>query len=220
MQDLTATVQRMARREAAAFLLRSEELPALSVRVISCPECGAGTELITDHLRTLLPVWAGLHEAPVVPANVPSAGNRPTVTLLGCEALPARSFLLIAVALNGLGGAVVDFRTRAAFVAERESTDAAALIRELDEAEKWVDGLIDKRSLDDRYAGVPLPLAVSTRLAATSAPDRRTYRTRLAQHFLTPHPVAASLDRLNDAYQRARTEHAIALLDREAQLGY
>jgi hypothetical protein len=97
----------------------------------------------------------------------------------------------------------------------------------MDGAEAWADGLTERRPLDESVIGVPLSLPMSTRLSQPAAarpadfvPDWRTYRTCLPQHFLTPHHGTPFFAELNDAYQRARTAHATALLKREARLGY
>ncbi|MFC4048796.1 hypothetical protein ACFOY4_03790 [Actinomadura syzygii] len=211
MSGVTAVVERMARREAAVFFLRSREMTPLVARVLRCPTCGAGADDAEEYLRGL-PVWGGRPAVTVLPVTEPRPdGGDPALTMLACEALPARAFLLIAEAAYST--VALDVRTRAvAWTTRPPSTEADAL-HSLDAAERWADALPPQPS-DDAV------LPISTRLRPDPRQEWQAHRTRLAQHFLTPHCTTHSLLKLNEAYHRLRIRAAADMLEREAQLGY
>ncbi|TYK53222.1 hypothetical protein [Actinomadura decatromicini] len=211
MSGVTAVVERMARREAAVFFLRSREMTPLVARVMRCPACGAGTDDAEEYLHGL-PVWGGPPAVTVLPATEPRPpGGDPALTMLACEALPARAFLLIAEAAHG--NVALDVRTRAAAWTTRPPGPEPAALHALDAAERWADVLPLRPSGD-------AVLPISTRLRPDPRQEWQAHRTRLAQHFLTPHCTAHSLRELNETYQRVRICAAADLLVREGQLGY
>lgn len=177
------SVRRMAERDARAHLLRAsfDVCVRLEVDVVTCPRCGAGEDSFGGlPLRGDEPGWDWA--AP--------SGPRPTLRLLGCESVTARSLLPLAVAAHVRGSGV--FQTRAATLPEPPLDDNAvpAALRRLDLAERWADQLHDPEELERWQGAMTLPVAVTG--------------TSHGPHFLSPHGNTPFLRRLNERYLRDR----------------
>lgn len=198
-----ATVERMARREAAAQVLaapwvpNAPYLPPLVVYVRRCQECGAD-ERAARRRPDALPLrgW---------PLSTSGDRTRPvsSLTVLGCERLAPRSVLPIVVALAGGAAGPVAFQSRAVAWADHVGESLPAALTLMDESERWADGC----SAPEPY-GDPVTLPACTRPRRT--PGRAGPR---AAHFLTPHPHGSRLDRLNAHYLRYRLTMVDLLLN-------
>jgi hypothetical protein len=162
--------------------------PSVPVRLVPCARCGA------DGPRS----WAPPFRVPAGPGGDDPA-PWPTLVLLACERVPARSLLPLvtaAVRAGGLPGVVV--RTRAVAWAGRTGPAGGALSR-LDEAEAWADQVIAGAGEPGLFAGVPPVLPAVTRPHGGGEP-----RGDLEPHFLTPHDAGPELSRLNQIYLACR----------------
>jgi hypothetical protein len=235
VSTLPQTADSMARREAAACFLISDSMlrapwsswdvgspggaePALEVRVRQCPHCGAGEQDSAAYIRTL-PFWLEPRDVRMVASDADLTGQT-SLTVLGCEAIPVRGFLLIAVARRRLGPAGLRLESRAAQWAQRgpinTAGDVEELLARLDAGERWADGLVfgdpadgvllrDAADPADTSAARVLPSSTRRNMigtagksaagksgAATSGAirDLRSHRGHLPARFITPHPIS------------------------------
>jgi hypothetical protein len=183
-------VERMARRDASGHLLAASA--QLSVRidfdVMTCPSCHA------DANHPYLPIrgWEPGYDW------APESNGHPTVRLLSCESLTARSLLLLGAALARFPALRYGtFGTRAATWASwgwptLDDTSAEHAIARIDAAEAWADTLLDQPDAPVMQAIFTLPTAV------------RRAHGQPGPHFLTHHTDGARLHRLNETYLRTR----------------
>ena len=247
MSDLTAAVERMANREAKAAFLVSDTMlrafwasfdeksfgesePVLDVHVVTCPECGAAEREAAAYLWTL-PFWFDQSDLRVVPFGTPGAGGL-RLTVLGCEMIPARSFLLIAAARRKFGSGPVRLHSRAAaweLAGESRPADLAGRIAFLDTHEAWSDDLLDGNAEQDGsvQAGDELRvLPSSTRrnveVGVHAGPVTSAARLPLADlpsRFASPHALGDGRDdELNRRYAGVRLSAAAELLRVEASV--
>ncbi|SDZ35219.1 hypothetical protein SAMN05421504_11394 [Amycolatopsis xylanica] len=189
-------VTRMARREAAAHLLVAST--ALSVRINlfarTCPWCGAGQ---ADALAraSALPIrgWKPGYDW------APESHGHPTLEILGCEALTARSLLPLGAAAhhfpelrNGR------FRSRAVTWLELGSISA------VDAAERWIDYLLVASGTANTLPPTCETETLTLPAASRSFAPGVAHEDSLAPHFLTPHHDASA--ELNQLYLDTRAD--------------
>jgi hypothetical protein len=202
LAGLDAVLRRMARREAAAQLLRPNlatwvisPVTRVSVRPLPCPNCGADANTVDfaalepmDEVRVLRP------GSPLVPGAV-------TLLALACEWLTARAMLPLVQGIQdgwkGLPAVVLTRAAAAAQIAAREpGTSLSGLLLELDDRESW---------FHDSSPGEPARgqrvLPASSRLS----PDYGGRDTVGAFAFM-PHRIGGALADVDDAYRRHRGE--------------
>jgi hypothetical protein len=241
VSTLPRAAERMARREAAACFLVSDSMlrapwsswdvgscgdsePCLEVRVLPCPQCGADDRDSAAYVQTL-PFWLEPGDVRVV-TRKEHLNGRTSLAVLGCEAVPVRAFLLIAVARRHLGSAPLQLQSRACTWAERgpmsSAGDVEEFLRYLDAGERWADGLICGDPTGQSAIRI---LPSSTRrnmLQARQKPgpaaDLMSHRAHFPAHFVTPHPIAARGlgDDLNARYASVRRQRASEILRAEA----
>jgi hypothetical protein len=246
MSGLVATTERMARREAAAAFLVSDAMlrafwasfdeksfganePVLDVHVVTCPECGAGEREAAAYLWTL-PFWFEQGDLRVVSFGTPGAGGLGLV-VVGCEMIPARSFLLIAVARRKFGSGPVRLHSRAAALALEpgHAADLAGRIAFLDVCEAWSDGLLAGNAEPDGSAQAEDEIWVlpsSTRRnvevgghAGPVSPASRLPFADLSPQFASPHGTGDARDEeLNRLYSDVRLSAAAEILRAEAKV--
>ena len=245
MTSVAAVTARMARREAAAAFIVSDTMlrafwasfdeqsldknePVLDVHVVTCPDCGAGEREAAAYLWTL-PFWFDQGDLRVVAFGEPAAGGL-RLTVLGCEMIPARSFLLIAAARREFSTGPVRLHSRAAAWALAEqprSADLDGRLTFLDAAEAWSDGLLSGDTVREgsvQPAGELWVLPSSTRrnveVGVHDGPVSSASRLPLADlapRFVSPHPAGdVRDDELNRQYSQARLSAAAELLRVEA----
>jgi hypothetical protein len=205
---LKESVTRMARRDAAGHLIVASQMLCVRVytSVVACPWC-SGT--IDDaEIRDAVPYYGwepGWDWAP-------NENGRPTLRVLACEIITARSLLALAAAINrfrDLGEA--QFRTRAVTLADsgldpRGDHALPQIIDAVDTAEHWFDLVEEGRA---PAAGIQLTLPTATRrqwpgkgLGMLDAATR--YRAFASPHFITPHADGPATSALNTLYLEQR----------------
>lgn len=231
MIDTDATLARMARREAAAAFLVSDVMlrapwaqfdvrtlepgaPALEVHVVTCRECGGGPGTPDRYLRGL-PFWFAPSDLRIVPAGAAAVGDL-RLTILGCETLPVRSFLLVAAAARAAGPEQVVIHSRSAAWQESAGPgdDLGDRVAFLDAAERWADLLLPcTAAAADRSTrpDAPWVLPSSTRLG--DGPGRGLGVA--AARFASPHPVEGPEGAAERLYTTARLDEATRLLRSE-----
>jgi hypothetical protein len=226
----------MARREAAACFLISDSLlrapwtgwdvgspgdaePALEVRVRPCPQCGADDQDSAGYVQTL-PFWLEPGDVRVVPSDEHRNG-RTSLTVLGCEAIPVRAFLLIAVARRHLGSAGLQLQSRASLWAQRgpvnTAGDVAELLSQLDAGERWADGLVFADPPDGLHPGVRAGAADSSATRILPSSTRRNM-IRTAEKRGTVTPEAAVTPAATVTPEAARKSGAADLRSHRAHL--
>ena len=212
-----AAILRMAQREARAHLLTArnplvDPVRPLIVRVLTCPECRAGAESIR---RQRAPV--PLPHAVFDDGSDPPAGSS-VLTMLGCEALTARS--LVATSPTPEDTQPRYFRTRAAAWAQssrgpRGPVGAERSIAAVDAAEErcWPSGRAARgtgtaTAVRGRPPQITLP--TSCRL---SFPDWRGMEHPVTSpRFLSPHGSGIAR-----SYELLYREHLVAAVAQHLQ---
>lgn len=227
----------MARREAAALLLPAPEVhapsvfetyePAVAVRVIPCPWCGAG---LGEGRSASWPGARSLRGCAVL-ARPGSTTTLPELAVLHCESLVARSLLplLAAVHAGERPGAGTRYSTRGAALAQwgiREMTGSAelsaALLR-LDAAERWAGpwatdppgghgspgGPMAPRVLPASTRPHPRHPAGEGRGVRDPGQALRAHTARMRPHFLGPHGAELLPVKLRRLYRA----HLLAAVD-------
>ncbi|MFG2007101.1 hypothetical protein ACGFNU_48930 [Spirillospora sp. NPDC048911] len=199
--DPATLVIEMARREAAAALLAAPLVefgargPAVRVRQVPCPVCGA-----VAHRRRWTPPLAA-EEAAVTK----EAAAGPVLRVLACETLTARAVLpILVMAERSPELRSAEFETRALTWLEATSGagDAATALAAVNRAERWVTGPAGT-------SGRTLPASTRRYVLDAAWP---THRERLVPSFLSPHPaVSPALEELYVEEFRASIVHRYEL---------
>lgn len=200
--DTTATVRRMAEREASGHFLRAsfDVSVRVELRTLRCPWCGADDRHSPPWMMPLRGWEPGYDWAP---ESAPVA----VLTVLGCERVTARSLLPLAVFTRRFGAAT--FHTRAATWAQwyTEGTSIGRMLAQLDATERWIAELDNDTPLVN--TGAPLTLPAAVRVIAGA-----TYRDTVATpHFVHPHCPEPGLAELNRHYLETRIAAAQRHLD-------
>ncbi|MFI0452138.1 hypothetical protein [Actinomadura sp. 6N118] len=192
--DPKTLVIEMARREAAAALLNAPRVefgaqgPAVRVRPVSCPLCGA-----LAHRRRWTPPFA-----------VEGAAPGPVLRMLACETLTARAVLpILVMAERSPELRLAEFETRSlSWLEATGSGGTAAALNAVNEAERWITD-------PEGTTGRTLPASTRRYVLDAAWP---AHRERLVPSFLSPHPaVSPALEELYAEEFRASIVHRYEL---------
>ncbi len=201
------TARSMAAREAAALALpTAASMPHVRIGVLPCGRCDSAAGL--DHLRTMS--WYRQSRPDIRWVDDVAAAAELDLTLLSCEALTDRAFLVLAAVLGRPRPAGTLSRAAAwqAWHPSDDSGPAPTLLR-LDAAERWADDLFS--GADDEPADGPRVLPASTRRAETAPGSSTAVDTRAAwrqcRRKLTPsflsHHASSTPPQLEADYRAA-----------------